>query len=86
MSKINPWIKFVKEFREKNPELSSYKDALKEASKVYKKPVGGSLSGGGKKNKKKPMKKSKKMKGGSILSGVNAPVDLIIKKVKKVKK
>jgi len=85
MSKINPWIKFVKEFREKNPELSSYKDALKEASKVYKS-QGSGLSGGGKKNKKKPMKKSKKMKGGSILSGVTAPVDLDVKKVKKSKK
>lgn len=39
-SNTNPWLEYVREYREKHPEIS-YKEALKAASKSYRKMTGG---------------------------------------------
>lgn len=60
---VNAFVEFVKDYRKKNPSLS-YKEAMVEASKVYKK---------GEKTEKKSNKKSTKKGGtfeGSDVSGV----------------
>ncbi len=52
---VNAFVEFVKEYRKKNPSLS-YKDAMKEAAKVYKRGDAVSKSAPAKKEKQKEEK------------------------------
>jgi hypothetical protein len=73
---VNAFVEFVKEYRKKNPALS-YKDAMKEAAKVYKK---------GDKSKPTPPKKEKEGNIKMEISEVKEPKKDRQKKVKKYKK
>lgn len=71
---VNAFVEFVKEYRKKNPKLS-YKDAMKEAAKVYKK---------GEKTEKS-QKKSKSAKP-NLKMTIKEPKNVRAKNLRKYKK
>ena len=79
----NPYVKFVKEFREKNPSLS-YKEAMVQASKEYKGKKSGTKSV--KKTVKKDKEENVKMEISGDMKMTKSQRTKLIKEFNKIKK